>query len=396
MGILLTKKPYSNSRTFRRTRNYFLTRFFLPVIATGVLLGGCSQKNEFPVVTKEKMEELVNNDNQERSVISKKSIDATHVKNHKPETGGLFLTDRDSTVLGITSVTTSRRPVESLDLEVQGITSEELLVTKSPESKKERELKKAKIYIEEKEEKERIMDILKFLAIVVGIALVVVISRWIKNPPKPKQTVGKVERIINIVKRKLFWEYIEIPERYRRKNEVDHMNLEEEFLERFSELKKWIIFKRFPKTIVINSEKERREFSELLEYVLRLGRKFRKKDKTGFMEYVEELKLYAGSGFNEYKKYTQESEQTKIKPRLLKKFEEEVKEAYEKMYLSETYAESVRWFDLYFLIHTELLILYPRYFDTISKKYYRRGDQDGAYRIVNGMRSKETGDGGII
>jgi len=40
------------------------------------------------------------------------------VKNHQSETGGLFLTARDSTVLGITCVTTGRRPVESLDLNV--------------------------------------------------------------------------------------------------------------------------------------------------------------------------------------------------------------------------------------------------------------------------------------
>ena len=54
-----------------------------------------------------------------------------NVKNHRSETGDLFLTDRDSTTgLGDTNVTTGRRPVESLDYE----TGTELSLVSDPVS----------------------------------------------------------------------------------------------------------------------------------------------------------------------------------------------------------------------------------------------------------------------
>ncbi len=79
MGILHTNKSHLHSRTFRRIRNYFLTKFFLPAVALGFLLGGCVQKKEFPVIPREKMEELLSNEKQKLLIISKKPVDATHL-----------------------------------------------------------------------------------------------------------------------------------------------------------------------------------------------------------------------------------------------------------------------------------------------------------------------------
>lgn len=56
-------------------------------------------------------------DSEELDQTSVRQPDSTDVKNHRSETGGLFLTDRDSTIgLGNAHVTTDHRPAESLDL----------------------------------------------------------------------------------------------------------------------------------------------------------------------------------------------------------------------------------------------------------------------------------------